>query len=101
MKEFDETQPSKFIVYLDAKNLYGWAMSKGLPVGGFRWLAWDDVENEGFGCFLEVDLEYPLELHDEHNDFPLAPESLVLNEFPKLTQNLQKKKRIRFFMGKT
>ena len=76
-------------------------MSNGLPVGGFRWLAWDDVESEGFGCFLEVDLEYPLELHDEHNDFPLAPESLVLNEFPKLTQNLQKKKRIRFFMGKT
>ena len=38
MKDFDETQPSKFITYLDANNLYGWAMSKGLPIGGFRWL---------------------------------------------------------------
>ena len=38
MKEFDENKPSKFIVYLDANNLYGWAMSKPLPVGGFRLL---------------------------------------------------------------
>ena len=39
-------------------------------------------------------MEYPDELHDWHNDFPLAPESLVLNGFPKLTQNLQEKKRM-------
>ena len=74
-------------------------MSKGLPVGGFRWLKWDEaleweriVEKEGVGCFLEVDLEYPVEMHDDHNDFPLAPELLVLNGFPKLTQNLMEKK---------
>ena len=42
--------------------------------------------------FLEVDLEYPFELHDEHNDFPLTPESLTLNGFSKLTQNLRNKK---------
>ena len=76
-------------------------MSKPLPVKGFRWLKWDEamewegiVESEGFGCFLEVDLEYPDEWHDLHNDFPLAPESLVLNGFPKLTQNLRNKKRM-------
>ena len=99
VKDFDESQPSKFIItYLDANNLYGWAMSKGLPVGGFRWLDWNEavewertVETEGVGYFLEVDLEYPEEMHDEHNDFPLAPESLVLNKFPKLTQNLMEK----------
>ena len=50
-------------------------------------------------CFLEVDLEYPAEMHDEHNDFPLAPESLVLNGFPKLTQNLMEKSEW-FYMGK-
>ena len=101
MKDFDESQPSKYIVYLDANNLYGWAMSKGLPVGGFRWLDWNEaveweriVETEGVGCFLKVDLEYPAEMHDEHNDFPLAPESLVLNGFPKRTQNLMEKKRM-------
>ena len=76
-------------------------MSKGLPVGGFKWLAWDEaveweriVESEGFGCFLEVDLECPDELHDWHNNFPLAPESLVLNGFPKFTQNFREKKRM-------
>ena len=76
MKEFDENKPSKFIVYLDANNLYGWAMSKPLPVGGFKWLKWDEaieweriVEEEDVGCFLEIDLEYPDELHDLHNDF--------------------------------
>ena len=101
MKDFDERQPSKYIVYLDANNLYGWAMSKGLPVGGFRWLKWDEaveweriVETEGVGSFLEVDLEYPAEMHDEHNDFPLAPESLVLKKFPELIQNLMEKKRM-------
>ena len=74
---------------------------KGLPVGGFHWLNWDEavrweriVESEGYGCFLEVDLEYPAELHDWHNDFPLVPETLVLNGFPKLTQNLMEKKRM-------
>ena len=101
MKEFDESQPSKFLVYLDANNLYGWAMSKPLPVRGFKWLTWDEavewekiVEDPGYGCFLDVDLEYPDELHDEHNDFPLAPESLTLNGFLKLTQNLRNKKRM-------
>src|SRR5699024_6089553 len=29
---------------------------------------------EEVGCFLEVDLEYPVELHELHNDYPLAPE---------------------------
>ena len=52
------------------------------------------VEKEGVGCFLEVDLKYPWELHDLYNDFPLAPESLVLNRFPKLTQNLKNKERV-------
>ena len=99
MKDFDQSQPSKVLVYLHANNLYGWAMSKPLPIGGFKWLTWDEaveweeiIESEGLGCFLDVDLEYPVEMQDWHNDFPLAPESLVLNGFPKLTQNLMNKK---------
>ena len=43
MKDFDENKPSKFITYLDVNNLYGWAMSKSLPVGGFRWLKIDEA----------------------------------------------------------
>ena len=38
MKEYDEKAPSKYIMYLDANNLYGWAMSQYLPTGGFKWL---------------------------------------------------------------
>ena len=41
------------------------------------------VKSENEGCFLEVDLEYPKETHDNDNDFPLASETLVLNGFPK------------------
>ena len=83
MENFDEKKPSKFIVYLDANNLYGWAMSKPLPVGKFRWMAKDEILNweeivkkEGEGCILEVDLIYPKELHVHHIDFPLCPGTL-------------------------
>ena len=98
MKNFDETQPSKFLVYLDANNLYGWAMSQPLPVGDFAWMSEEELKNwerfvkeEGKGCILEVDLAYPRELHDLHNDFPLAPEILELGKVNKLTQNLRDK----------
>ena len=98
MKDFDPAEKSSFIVYLDANNLYGWAMSKPLPVGGFEWMAEEELENweefvekEGVGCILEVDLEYPVELHDFHNDFPLAPEKMILGKVEKLTQNLRDK----------
>ena len=99
MKNFDKTQKSRFLVYLDANNLYGWAMSQPLPVGNFAWMRREElqnwerfVEDEGVGCILEVDLEYPRELHDLHNDFPLAPEILKLGDCKKLTQNLRDKK---------
>ena len=85
MKEYNEHQPSKYIMYLDANNLYGWAMSKYLPTGGFRWMTEREMDkldlakykNDGNkGLILEVDLEYPEELHDLHNDYPLAPEKV-------------------------
>ena len=99
MKNFDPAEKSSFIVYLDANNLYGWAMSKPLPVGGFEWMSESELQNwerfieeEGVGCILEVDLEYPVELHDFHNDFPLAPEKMILEgKVEKLTQNLRDK----------
>ena len=98
MQKYDPKLKSSFIVYLDANNLYGWAMSKPLPVGKFEWMTEEELENwerfvdeEGIGCILEVDLEYPRELHDFHNDFPLAPEKLTLGKVEKLTQNLRDK----------
>ena len=69
--EFDPTKDSKFISYLDADNLYGWAMSKQLPTSGFEWITDDELDDcKHMSCFLEVDLEYPEDLHDLHNDYP-------------------------------
>ena len=86
MKDYDPKKPSKFILYLDMNNLYGWAMSEYLPYGGFKWLKNIDgldvdsvSEKSAIGYFLEVDLKYPDELHELHNDYPLAPEKLAVS----------------------
>ena len=86
MKCCDSSKESKYITYLDANNLYGWLMSQYLPYSGFIWLSEKEIsdfclnsisENSSIGYICEVDLEYPSELHDSHNDYPLAPENLV------------------------
>ena len=93
-EKFDSSRPSKFISYLDANNLYGWAMLKPLPVGDFKWMSPLELENwMDFPCILEVDLEYPRGLHDVHNDYPLAPERLQINNVEKLIPNLSDKKK--------
>ena len=85
MKEYDEKAPSKYIMYLDANNLYGWAMSQYLPTGRFKWMTQKQIdkidlakykEDSDKGIILEVDLKYPKELHDLHNDYPLAAEKI-------------------------
>ena len=72
-------------MYLDANNLYGWAMSQSFPTGDFEWLSQEEISNFNVetvqddgeeGYILEVDLEYPEHLHDLHNDYPLAPEKM-------------------------
>ena len=92
-KKFNPSKPSKYIQYLDANNLYGWAMMKNLPVGNLKWMKnfknWKNIP-----CILKVDLEYPKYLHDLHNDFPLAPESLLVNGVEKLIPNLRNKEKI-------
>ena len=100
MKDFDPDKPSTFIQYLDANNLYGWAMSQSLPTHGFKWMknltkdkvldilekANDSMTNpiKKKGYIFEVDLEYPKELWESHNDYPLAPEKLKVNGVEKL-----------------
>ena len=86
MNDYDPKKQSTFISYLDMNNLYGWAMSEYLPYGGFKWLKSVDKfdvnlisEKSPIGYFLEVDLEYPDELHELHNDYPLAPEKLAIS----------------------
>ena len=88
-EKYDPSQPSKYLAYLDANNLYGWAMMKPLPVGDFKWMEERELEHwEDFPCILEVDLEYPKDLHDLHNDYPIAPERLKIKNVEKLLPNL-------------
>jgi hypothetical protein len=82
MSTYDEEEDSSYLMYLDANNLYGWAMSQPRPNGEFEWAEERDnvniddyLNDEGRGMVLEVDLDYPEELHDLHNGYPLAPES--------------------------
>ena len=89
MKDYDKKAPSKYIMYLDANNLYGWAMSQYLTTGGFRWMTQKQIDKTNLakyevdskkGLILEVDLEYPEELHDLHNDYPLGPEKVKVEK---------------------
>ncbi|KAL4153106.1 hypothetical protein QTP88_000939 [Uroleucon formosanum] len=99
--KFKKKEESIFLQYLEANNLYGWAMSKYLPTGDFKWV--DNVNNFDVmnisdksckGYILEVDLSYPKELHDIHSDFPLAPERHFDNkQLPKLLTTLYDKKK--------
>ena len=102
MKDYDKTKESSCIQYLDANNLYGVAMSKKLPIKGFKWL--DDIEriDEEFikeyneisdkGYVIEADVDYPQELHDLHSDMPFLPERMVVNKTKKIVCNLHNKK---------
>ena len=90
--EYDDKRATKYITYLDANNLYGWAMCKPLATHGFKWMDDDELTSwKKHACILEVDLEYPKQLHDLHNDYPLAPERLVLGKVEKLVPNLNDK----------
>ena len=69
--EFDPAEESQFISYLDANNLYGWALSKQLPTSGFKWMTDNELDDwKHLNCFLEFDLEYSKDLHDLRNDYP-------------------------------
>ena len=93
-EKFDLKKPSKYIQYLDANNLYGWAMSKPLPTHGFKWMEESELKNwKDHSCILEVDLEHPRSLHDLHNDYPLAPEKIEVNKIDNLIPNLGNKKK--------
>ena len=84
---YDSDEARRYITYLDANSLYATAQSEPLPVGNFRFLSEDEIENfdlfsvekdADVGYILECDLTYPSCLHDTHNDYPLAPEHLTV-----------------------
>ena len=88
LSSHDPELPRRDLIYLDANNLYGHAMSQYLPTGGFRVLSETEVEaldldslgdESDDGYIYEVDLHYPAALHDKHDDYPLAPEALEID----------------------
>ena len=99
---FNKNKLNKYLMYLDANNLYGCAMSEKLPIHSFKWLTSGEMEKlfnnrvvqiwEKTPCILEVDLEYPENLHDLHNDYPFCPERIECkNGVEKLIPNLRNK----------
>ena len=83
MNDYNSEELSTFITYLDKNNLYDWAMSEYLPYEKFEWVKNVDEldimsinKKSDVGYLLEVDFEYPSELHELHNDYPLAPGKL-------------------------
>ena len=102
MKNYNNNEESSYIQYLDANNLYGWAMSKKLPVNGFKWIDNNEInedfiknydENNDKGYIFEVDVKYPKRLHDLHSDLPFLSERMEINKCKKLVCNLLNKKK--------
>ena len=99
----DENEESSYIQYLDANNLYGWAMSQKLPVNSFKWIEDTSRTSEEFiknynednnkGYILEVDLKYPKKLHDSHSDLPFLPRRMKIDQCKKFVCNLHNKKK--------
>ena len=84
-EKFDRERTSSYLHYVDANNLYGLAMSLRLPYADFRWIESPEVLTQAevmelTDCCLEVDVDYPAHLHDEHNALPLLYEHATITE---------------------
>ena len=97
--KFNPKEKVHYLQYLDANYLYGWAISQPLPTGGFKWTKVKPEEisklakPENKGYLLGVDVKYPKELHDSHNDLPFICKKLKINGVEKLVPNLFDKKK--------
>ena len=104
--DYDAERPSNYINYLDANNLCGLAMSMKLPIEKLKWIKkiltqkmtmdWNEKDDNTY--ILEVDLEYPKEIHDEQADYPLAPENMKVEE--KLLSKHQRELHRHYYNGK-
>ena len=107
MKNYNNNEESSYIRYLDANNLYGWAMSKKLPVNGFKWIDNNETagpiinedfiksydENDNKGYIFEVDVKYPKRLLELHSDLLFLSERMKINKCKKRVCNLFNKKK--------
>ena len=98
---YNPDELSTYLQYVDANNLYGWAMINNLPTHRFRWKNGEDftpekidelVKKDKRGYLLEVDVKYPKELHENHNELPFLAERMKIGREEKLVPNLKDKK---------
>ena len=84
---YNPDEESIYLKYLDANNLYGWTMVQNLPTHGFLWKKAEDftpekidelVKKDKRGYPLEVDVKYPKELQENHNELPLLAERMKI-----------------------
>ena len=103
MKNYNKSIISSYLMYLDANNLYGWAMCKKLPVNDFEWahdlskytenVKKNYDENSNRGCILEVDIEYPKQLWIHHKDLPFLSERKKLDKVEQLATSIEDKEK--------
>ena len=94
MKNYDSTKKSSYLIYLDFSNLYGWAMTKKLPIDSFKWE--EDLsmftpdfiknynKNSDIGYLFYVDITYPHDLREKYRDLPFLPDRMSVNKVKKL-----------------
>ena len=88
LSDYNKDEKSVYGAFLDVTSLYGGIMMKKLPKDGYQWAEFANIEslvetyksNNTVGYFVEVDLNYPTSIHDNHSDFPLAPEKLIIRD---------------------
>ena len=87
--DYNPDDPTSWILFVDANNLYGDAMSQPLSTGNFQFLSPKEIEEfdiaktaatDDVGFILEVDLKYPKHLHESHNGYPLPQKKCKLHK---------------------
>ena len=97
-ERYVKSDENKKILYIDANNLYGWAMSQYLPYGDIKFdgdVKLEDILNTSddseVGYFVEVDLKYPEGIREKTKNFPFCPEN-KFSSHDKFTDYMKKMK---------